>query len=164
MEENQENLTYYMGVKHDINCSELVLLQKNDIQAVERHANYLKSGKHSCIEGNLQKPTEYLDENGLFKAGNPGGGRPKDTEADKLKKKATKEIIKEYKEALGEALPMIQPILLAKALEGDMTAIKEIHDRVMDKARQNVGLDGGEEGLAIQFASVFNKDEETIPS
>lgn len=85
-------------------------------------------------------------------------GRPPDTEADKLKKKATKEIIKEYKEALGEALPLIKPVILAKALEGDMTAIKEIHDRVMDKSRQNVGLDGGEEGLAIQFASVFNKD------
>lgn len=100
------------------------------------------------------------DEEGRFipgVSGNPGG-RPKDTEADKIKKKATKEIIKEYKEALGEALPLIKPVILAKALEGDMTAIKEIHDRVMDKSRQNVGLDGGGEGLAIQFAEVFKKE------
>jgi hypothetical protein len=103
---------------------------------------------------------EIRDELGRFTSNYEGGpGRPKDTEADKIKKKATKEIIKEYKEALGEALPLIKPVILAKALEGDMTAIKEIHDRVMDKSRQNVGLDGGAEGLSIQFASVFNKDE-----
>lgn len=92
-------------------------------------------------------------------------GRPPETEEQKLansiKKKATKELIREYKEALGESLPLIQPILIAKAMEGDMTAIKEIHDRVMDKSRQNVGLDGGAEGLAIQFADVFNKDANT---
>lgn len=97
---------------------------------------------------------------GTFKVGNPGGpGRKPETTEDKIIKKATKEIIKEYKEALGEALPLIQPVLLSKALEGDMTAIKEIHDRVMDKSRQNVGLDGGAEGLAIQFASDFNKKD-----
>jgi len=63
-------------------------------------------------------------------------GRPKDTPESKIIKKATKELIAEYKEALGSALPLIRPILIAKALEGDMTAIKEIHDRVMDKAKQ----------------------------
>lgn len=115
-------------------------------------------------EENQEKPkaNDYLDENGLFKSGNPGGGRPLNSTIPPEQlaiKKATREIIKEYKEALGEALPMIQPVLLAKALEGDMTAIKEIHDRVMDKSRQNVGLDGGGEGLAIQFAEVFKKDE-----
>lgn len=87
-------------------------------------------------------------------------GRPPETEKDKIIKKATKELIKEYKESLGESLPLIKPILIAKALEGDMTAIKEIHDRVMDKSRQNVGLDGGGEGLAIQFSNVFNKEDE----
>ena len=114
-------------------------------------------------EENLEKPNEYLDENGLFKAGNPGGGRPLNSTIPPEQlalKKATKELIKEYKESLGESLPLIKPILIAKALEGDMTAIKEIHDRVMDKSRQNVGLDGGEEGLAIQFAPVFNKENE----
>lgn len=76
-------------------------------------------------------------EDGTFDVGTaPGPGRKPETEADKIKKKATKELIAEYKEALGEALPLIRPILLAKAMEGDMTAIKEIHDRVMDKAKQ----------------------------
>lgn len=87
-------------------------------------------------------------------------GRPPDTEEGKIKKKATKELIREYKESLGEALPLIKPVLIAKALEGDISAIKEIHDRVMDKSRQNMGIDGGEEGLAIQFASVFNKNDQ----
>lgn len=78
------------------------------------------------------------DEQGRFipgVSGNPDG-RPPETEADRIKKKATKELIEEYKEALGEALPLIKPILIAKAIEGDMTAIKEIHDRVMDKSKQ----------------------------
>lgn len=63
-------------------------------------------------------------------------GRPPDTEQDKIVKKATKQLIAEYKEALGEALPLIKPVLIAKAMEGDISAIKEIHDRVMDKAKQ----------------------------
>jgi hypothetical protein len=78
------------------------------------------------------------DEQGKFipgVSGNPNG-RPPDTEQDKIIKKATKELIAEYKESLGEALPLIKPILISKALEGDMTAIKEIHDRVMDKSKQ----------------------------
>lgn len=74
---------------------------------------------------------------GTFDTGSIGGpGRPPDTEADKIVKKATRELIEEYKESLGDSLPLIRPILIAKALEGDMTAIKEIHDRVMDKAKQ----------------------------
>lgn len=63
-------------------------------------------------------------------------GRPKDTPETKIAKKATKELIEEYKEALGESLNLIKPVLIAKALEGDVGAIKEIHDRVMDKAKQ----------------------------
>ncbi len=63
-------------------------------------------------------------------------GRPPETEQDKIIKKATKQLIEEYKEALGESLPLIKPVLIAKALEGDISAIKEIHDRVMDKAKQ----------------------------
>lgn len=78
------------------------------------------------------------DEQGRFipgVSGNPEGRTP-DTEQDKIIKKATKQLISEYKEALGESLPLIQPVLIAKALEGDISAIKEIHDRVMDKAKQ----------------------------
>jgi len=80
------------------------------------------------------------NQDGTFAEGNIGGGRTPDTLEDKIIKKATKEIIAEYKEALGEALPLILPVLKAKAMEGDMTAIKEIHDRVMDKAKQSTDI------------------------
>jgi hypothetical protein len=69
-------------------------------------------------------------------------GRPVESEEKKLLRKTAKQIIAEYKEALAEALPMIQPILVAKAMEGDMTAIKEVHDRVMDKAKQSTEISG----------------------
>lgn len=79
-------------------------------------------------------------------------GRPQDTPESKIIKKATKELISEYKESLGEALPLIRPIIIAKALEGDMTAIKEIHDRVMDKAKQSTEVTGKiEQVLGITY-------------
>ena len=79
---------------------------------------------------------EYLDENGKFKPGNPGGGRPIESTETKLIRKAAKDIIADYKQALAEALPMIQPVLIAKAIDGDISAIKEVHDRAMDKSKQ----------------------------
>lgn len=79
-------------------------------------------------------------------------GRPPDTPESKIIKKATKELIEEYKEALGESLPLIKPVLIAKALEGDMTAIKEIHDRVMDKAKQQTDItSGGDKIIGINY-------------
>lgn len=88
------------------------------------------------------------DEKGRFVQGTaPGPGRPHDTEADIIRKKATKELIAEYKESLGDALPLIKPVLIAKALEGDMGAIKEIHDRVMDKAKQPTDITSGGETI-----------------
>ncbi len=93
----------------------------------------------------------YTDpETGKFAKGNPGGGRPLNSTIPPEKlalRKATKHLIEEYKEALGESLPMIKPILIAKALEGDMTAIKEIHDRVMDKSKQSTDITTAGESL-----------------
>lgn len=87
-------------------------------------------------------------EDGTFNIGTAGGpGRPADTPESILVKKATKELIKEYKESLGEALPLIKPIIIAKALKGDMSAIKEIHDRVMDKAKQPTDITSGGETI-----------------
>lgn len=63
-------------------------------------------------------------------------GRPKDTPEKIIQKKATKQLIEEYKEALGESLELIKPVLIDRAVKGDVSAIKEIHDRVMDKAKQ----------------------------
>ena len=88
-------------------------------------------------------------------SGNPTG-RPKETEETKAKRKALRSIIKEYKQNLAEALPAIQPVLITKALEGDIQAIKEIHDRTMDKARQNIGLDGGDEDKPIPILNISN--------
>jgi hypothetical protein len=87
-------------------------------------------------------------------------GRKPETPEQKIAKKATKELIAEYKEALGESLPMIRPILIAKALEGDMVAIKEIHDRVMDKAKQSTDIMS--DGKAIPFPILgYNVHEDT---
>lgn len=102
------------------------------------------------------------DEQGRFVpgvSGNPEGRTP-DSFEDKIVKKATKELIAEYKEALGESLPMIRPILIAKALEGDMTAIKEIHDRVMDKSKQPTDLTSDGKPIQVvvppQLVEAFN--------
>lgn len=86
------------------------------------------------------------NEDGTFAEGNIGGGRTPETPEQKLMKKAIKEIVAEYKETLADSLPYIAPIIIAKALEGDMTAIKEIHDRVMDKSKQptDITTDGKE--------------------
>ena len=68
---------------------------------------------------------------------NPSG-RPEETEEKKVARKAMKELIIDYKEKLAEVLPELSPILMKLALEGDMPAIKELHDRVMGKPEQKV--------------------------
>ena len=70
----------------------------------------------------------------------PGPGRPPETEEKKLVKKAVKELVKEYQESLADALPQISPILIAKAIAGDVSAIKELHDRVMGKPPQKTDV------------------------
>jgi hypothetical protein len=107
--------------------------------------------------GNEEKT--YTDPiTGKFVVGNPGGGRPKETEQDKIVKKATKQLIEEYKEALGEALPLIKPVLIAKAMEGDISAIKEIHDRVMDKAKQPTDVTTNGKDLPQPILNVIQPD------
>src|SRR3990167_6270789 len=60
-------------------------------------------------------------------SGNPKG-RPPTTPEQKLIKKATKDIINEYKESLAEVLPELSPIMKEKALNGDIAFIKELHE------------------------------------
>lgn len=96
--------------------------------------------------------------NGQFLKGVKGHtpGRPKDTPESRAMRRATQQIIAEYKQALVEALPLIQPALVAKAMEGDVPAIKEIHDRTMDKARQVNDLNVTGE-LQMVFDNTFNE-------
>lgn len=94
---------------------------------------------------------EYLDENNRFKVGNPGGGRKPETTEQKAIRKAAKQIIEEYKQALAEALPMIQPVLIAKAIDGDISAIKEVHDRTMDKAKQPTDITSKGEAIVTSI-------------
>src|SRR3990167_10992587 len=74
-------------------------------------------------------------ENGTFGPNNVANpnGRPIETPEQKLIKKAAKEFIEEHKEQLAASLPKISPVLIEKALGGDMIAIKDIEDRVMGK-------------------------------
>jgi len=89
---------------------------------------------------------------------NPGGRTP-DTEETKLLRKASKEIIAEYKEALAQALPMIQPVVIAMALSGDITAIKEIHDRTMDKSKQPTDITSGGEKILVMPVELISKND-----
>ena len=68
-------------------------------------------------------------------------GRPPMTEEEKLKAKVQRDFAKEYKQSLMEALPLISPVLIAKALEGDIQAIKEVNDRAIGKALQKQETD-----------------------
>lgn len=70
-------------------------------------------------------------------SGNPEGSKPMPEEM-KIARKAAKEIIAEYKEKLAAALPEIEPVLVAKAIAGDISFIKELHDRAMGKADQKI--------------------------
>jgi hypothetical protein len=105
--------------------------------------------KHSPIDNLIPfKPGE---------SGNPNG-RPKDTPLDKMVKKAAKQIIAEYREALTEALPMIKPVLVAKAMEGDLGAIKELHDRTMDKAKQPTDITSDGKSIVVELIKYENKN------
>ena len=86
-----------------------------------------KQGKAITANGNTR-------EDLIARIPIPGPGRPKDTEIKKLEKKAIKILVQEYKESLAEALVDINPVLIQKAKGGDMVAIKEINDVVVDKA------------------------------
>lgn len=92
------------------------------------------------------KANVYLDpKTKKFKAGNPGGGRPKETEAQKAAKKIRKQAIAEYIEELSKALKDISPVLIDLALNGEpaerLRAISEINNRVIGAPKQTIGLD-----------------------
>ena len=95
--------------------------------------------------------SEYLDERGYFKPGNPGGGRPKDTPEKKLERKVLKQLVEEYREALAQYLPQVEPVFMSKVLEGDISSIKEYHDRVLDKAKQSTDITSKGESIVANI-------------
>lgn len=114
----------------------------------------------------MEAKTENNTPEHLWKKGQPSpnpNGRPPMTEADRIKKKATQQLIEEYKEALGESLTLIRPVLIEKAINGDVSAIKEIHDRVMDKAKQPTDMKVSGE-LNINVISYGNNNTPQVQS
>jgi len=81
---------------------------------------------------------EGRDEQGRFKPGVSGNpkGMEKQTEEQKLNRKATAEVVKAYKEGLEDKLTQLGDVIIQKALDGDLGSLKEINDRVMGKAPQ----------------------------
>lgn len=105
----------------------------------------------------LEKEGVKRREDGTFLPGsipNPMG-RPPDTPEQKIAKKAAKEIIKEYKERLAEALPKIEGVLIEKAIAGDISFIKELHDRAMGKPEQKSDLTSGGKPIPILGNAIF---------
>lgn len=96
----------------------------------------------------MDQTKTVINSDHLFKPGQSGNpnGRPPMTEPQKIVQKAQRDLIKEYKANLMSALPLISPVLIAKAMEGDIVAIKEVNDRVMGKSIQvshneNINID-----------------------
>ena len=67
-------------------------------------------------------------------------GRKVETKEQKLVRKVQKEFVKEYKESLASILPKLSPVLIEKALGGDIQAIKEIHSIVVGEAPKHIDL------------------------
>lgn len=115
---------------------------------MENNNTELKENQDINTESNSTKQN-YPDH--YFKPGQSGNpnGRPPMTEAEKLKAKVQRDFAKEYKQSLMEALPLISPVLIAKALDGDMQAIKEVNDRAMGKPDSKTDITSGGEKLPI---------------
>lgn len=94
------------------------------------------------------------------KSGNPLG-RKKESPEVKAKRKVLKEFVKEYTEKLAKALPKLNKVLIQKAKEGDMMAIKEINDRVMGKPQQRTDITSGGNPIPILGGASVSTEPET---
>ena len=107
-----------------------------------------------------EKTNKNEEKPWLFTEGNEGGpGRPPETAEQKLIKKAVKELVKEYQQTLAEALPKISPVLIKKAIDGDIMAIKELHDRAMGKPLQKTDITSAGKQIPILGGITQVKEE-----
>lgn len=113
----------------------------------EENISVTEDAADLSVEKNTTETIKEHTGHELWKPGESGNpyGRKKDTPAQIFEKRAIKAIVKEYRQALADALPKISPVLIDKAVSGELPAIKEVNDRVMGKARETIGLDGGED-------------------
>lgn len=97
----------------------------------------------------VDKEQIRTDKPWLFKKGESGNpnGRPKETEERKIIKKVQREFVEDYKEKLEKALPKISPVLISLALNGNLSAIKEINDRVMGQPTRPIDITSGGESF-----------------
>lgn len=85
-----------------------------------------------------------------FKKGNPGGGRPKGSiSIVKIVERMLNQVIKVTDPFTGikekkKAVEAVSATLLAKAISGDIPAIKELLDRIDGKVTQPIGGNDGE--------------------
>lgn len=87
----------------------------------------------------------------ISRANGRKGGRPKGSKAAHtlMAERGMAKLV----EAYYEKVKPINDALIAKALTGDVPAIKELHERVHGKARQPVGLEGPDgKPLVIQIS------------
>jgi len=138
--------------------------------------NNINSGDEQSLSVVADKPNEsekigneYQEKpGGFFKEGNPGGGRPKETEeereAKRLKKEILNEIKEEYKNGIIKELPNVSPALLAKAKGGDVQAIKEIHSLIFGNKTVMVGGDEDDEPLSVNIINYANTSTRIHPA
>ena len=102
------------------------------------------------------------DAHGRLKKGFSGNlaGKPVESRETKAIRRATKELMASYKEKLAEALPEISPVLIAKAIQGDLGSIKEVHDRVFGKPNQSTEITGN----AMPYQIIVEELEEKTNS
>lgn len=87
----------------------------------------------------------------------PGSGRKKGAAtlaSEKMRATIAERVLNEVDAIVG---PQI-----AKAKEGDTNAFKELMNRAFGMPRQNVGLDGGDDGEPIEFKNVSQMTPDEI--
>lgn len=85
------------------------------------------------------------------------GGRPKGyvaVAAEKMREKVMKQMEVEY--------DLLWKPQFDKAKKGDTAAFKEIREFAAGKPRQNVGLDGGEDGAPVQTMELTDEQYKRI--